>query len=126
MKYTLQQIIDGFTNQPANSTWLTVKEVCRYTKLSPSTIFRLTQKGVLKVSKKTGINLYRKEWVDRFFWVQNEDTCQIYQSILLNAKVVRQRRFVPTIVHYMATGWAKDQVRRHWLPLINILKKIVR
>jgi len=66
MKYTLQQIINGFTNQPANSTWLTVKDVCRYTKLSPSTIFRATQKGVLKVSKKTGKNLYRKEWVDRF------------------------------------------------------------
>jgi excisionase family DNA binding protein len=66
MKYTLQQIINGFTNQPANPTWLTVKDVCRYTKLSPSTIFRATQRGVLKVSKKTGKNLFRREWIDNF------------------------------------------------------------
>ena len=53
-------------NPKTEDDWLTVKDVCRYTKLSPSTIFRATQKGVLKVSKKTGKNLYRKEWVDRF------------------------------------------------------------
>jgi len=46
--------------------WLALKDVCDYTGLSPSTIFRATQKGMLKVSKKTGKNLYRKEWVDRF------------------------------------------------------------
>ena len=46
--------------------WLSIKDVCAYTGLSYSTIFRLTQRGVLKVSKKTGKNLYRKEWVDRF------------------------------------------------------------
>ena len=46
--------------------WLALKDVCDYTGLSPSTIHRATQKGELKVSKKTGKNLYRKEWVDRF------------------------------------------------------------
>jgi len=66
MKYTLQQIINGFTNQPANSTWLTVNDVCQYTSLSPSTIHRATQKGLLKVSKTTGKNLFKKAWVDNF------------------------------------------------------------
>jgi excisionase family DNA binding protein len=66
MRYTLQQIINGLNNQLSNSAWLTLKEVCQYTKLSPSTIFRATQKGVLKVSKKTGKNLYKRSWVDQF------------------------------------------------------------
>ena len=47
-------------------TWLALKDVCDYTGLSPSTIHRATQRGELKVSKKTGKNLFRKEWIDRF------------------------------------------------------------
>ena len=46
--------------------WLALKDVCSYTGLSPSTIHRATQKGELKVSKKTGKNLFRREWIDRF------------------------------------------------------------
>ena len=46
--------------------WLALKDVCDYTGLSPSTIHRATQRGELKVSKKTGKNLFRKEWVDTF------------------------------------------------------------
>ena len=46
--------------------WMSLIEVCDYTKLSPSTIHRATQKGVLKVSKKTGKNLFRREWIDKF------------------------------------------------------------
>ena len=46
--------------------WLTLKDVCAYTGLSPSTIYRSTKIGALKVSKKTGLNLFRKEWVDTF------------------------------------------------------------
>ena len=49
--------------------WLTLKDVCAYTGLSPSTIYRSTQKGILKVSKKTGKNLFRKIWVDNFLGV---------------------------------------------------------
>lgn len=47
-------------------SWLTLKDVCEYTSLSPSTIHRATQRGELKVSKKTGKNLFRKSWADRF------------------------------------------------------------
>lgn len=46
--------------------WLTIKEVSDYSKLSCSTIHRLTARGALRVSKKTGKNLFRKEWVDKF------------------------------------------------------------
>ena len=46
--------------------WLTIKDVSEYTKLSISTLHRVTQKGELKVSKKTGKNLFKKEWVDNF------------------------------------------------------------
>jgi len=56
-------------NPKTEDDWLTVKDVCRYTKLSPSTIFRATQGGVLKVSKKTGKNLFKKAWIDTFLGV---------------------------------------------------------
>ena len=55
--------------QNIQDQWLTLKDVCAYTGLSPSTIYRSTQSGTLKVSKKTGKNLFRKEWVDRFLGV---------------------------------------------------------
>ena len=44
--------------------WLTIKDVSEYTKLSASTLHRAIQKGELKVSKKTGKNLFKKEWVE--------------------------------------------------------------
>ena len=46
--------------------WLTIKDVSQYTNLSASTIHRAIQKGELKVSKKTGKNLFKKEWIDGF------------------------------------------------------------
>ena len=52
--------------QNINDQWLALKDVCHYTGLSPSTIYRATQRGELKVSKKIRKNLFRKEWVDRF------------------------------------------------------------
>lgn len=49
--------------------WLSQKDVCDYTGLSPSTIYRATLRGELKVSKRTGKNLFRKSWVDSFLSV---------------------------------------------------------
>ena len=59
---SIQQIL----NSKSEDMWMTLRDVCHYTKLSPSTIHRAIQRGELKVSKKTGKNLFRKEWVDRF------------------------------------------------------------
>ena len=53
-------------NSKSEDMWMTLKDVCTYTKLSPSPIYRFCKRGALKVSKKTGKNLFRKEWVDRF------------------------------------------------------------
>ncbi len=55
--------------QNIKDQWLTLKDVCAYTGLSASTIYRSTQRGALKVSKTTGKNLFRKEWVDTFLEV---------------------------------------------------------
>ena len=52
--------------QNIQDQWLSQKDVVRYTGLSPSTIYRATKKGTLKVSQRTGKNLFRREWVDRF------------------------------------------------------------
>ena len=46
--------------------WLSLKDTCNYTGLSPSTIHRAIQKGELKVSKRTGKNLFKKDWIDNF------------------------------------------------------------
>ena len=55
--------------QNIKDQWLSIKDVCAYTGLSPATIYRSTKKGVLQVSKKTGKNLFRREWVDTFLGV---------------------------------------------------------
>ena len=55
--------------QNIQDQWLSLKDVCAYTGLSPSSIYRSTQSGILKVSKKTGKNLFRKIWVDNFLGV---------------------------------------------------------
>ena len=52
--------------QNIQDQWLSQKDVVRYTGLSPSTIYRATKKGILKVSQRTGKNLFRREWVDKF------------------------------------------------------------
>ena len=52
--------------QNIQDQWLTQKDVVRYTGLSPSTIYRATKKWILKVSQRTGKNLFRREWVDKF------------------------------------------------------------
>ena len=49
--------------------WMTLKDVSEYTRLSASTIHRAIQKGELKVSKKTGRHLFRREWVNGFLGI---------------------------------------------------------
>jgi len=46
--------------------WLSIRQVCQYSNLSESTIRRAIKKGILKVSRKTGKNLFRISWVDEF------------------------------------------------------------
>ena len=53
-------------NKILDNRWLTIKDICMYTGLSPSTIHRVIQRGQLKVSKRTGKLLFKKEWIDGF------------------------------------------------------------
>ena len=53
-------------NSKSEDVWMTLRDVCKYTKLSSSTIHRFCQRGALKVSKKTGKNLFKKVWIDKF------------------------------------------------------------
>ncbi len=46
--------------------WLNMEEVSKYSGLSESTIHRACHKSELKVSKKTGKNLFRISWVDNW------------------------------------------------------------
>ena len=61
----LEELNDSIKNNISNR-WLNINDVCKYARLSKSTINRAIIKGELKVSKKTGKNLFKKEWVDRF------------------------------------------------------------
>ena len=46
--------------------WLTTLNVVSETGLSLSTINRAIKSGQLKVSRNTGKNMFRKEWVDKW------------------------------------------------------------
>ena len=46
--------------------WFNMNDICQYTGLSKSTIHRAIYKGELKVSRSTGKNLFKKDWVDSF------------------------------------------------------------
>ena len=61
----LEKLNDSIKNTISNG-WLDINDVCKYAKLSKSTVNRAILKGELKVSKKTGKNLFKKEWVDQF------------------------------------------------------------
>ena len=52
-----------------NEQWLSLNEVCDYSRLSPSTIRRAIQVGKLKASKTTGKYLFKRSWVDTFLGV---------------------------------------------------------
>ena len=47
-------------------TWMSIKDAVQYTKLSDSTIRRAIKKGCLKVSKRTGKNLLKQTWIDKW------------------------------------------------------------
>ena len=46
--------------------WLDTKQACIHTNVSAKTLERAVTIGELKVSKKTGKNLYRKSELDRW------------------------------------------------------------
>ena len=53
-------------------TWMSIKDAVQYTKLSDSTIRRAIKKGCLKVSKRTGKNLFQRSWINQWLGDNNE------------------------------------------------------
>ena len=50
----------------AGSRWSDIKEACKYTSLSESTLSRAVSTGKLKCSKTTGKMLFKVAWIERF------------------------------------------------------------
>ena len=46
--------------------WYNLKDVCKITNLSQSTLRRAISKGELKASKKTGKLLFKLNWIEKF------------------------------------------------------------
>ena len=72
MKYEIIAMLEKLNDSIKNTIsdrWLNIEDVCKYTQLSKSTINRAIIRGELKVSKKTGKNLFKKEWVDNFLGI---------------------------------------------------------
>ena len=49
--------------------WMSMKDAVKYTRLSDSTIRRAIKKGCLKVSRKTGKNLFKQSWIDQWLGI---------------------------------------------------------
>jgi len=46
--------------------WMDIKEACEFLKTSDSTLRRAVRKGELKVSKRTGKLLFKREWLNKW------------------------------------------------------------
>tara|TARA_Y100001970_G_C13842206_1_gene655040 strand:- start:318 stop:530 length:213 start_codon:yes stop_codon:yes gene_type:complete len=49
--------------------WMTLKDACKYAKLSQSTLFRAITDNRLKTSKTTGKLLFKRIWIDKFLGI---------------------------------------------------------
>ena len=49
-----------------HNKWMNIREVCKYTSVSESTIRRAIKRGVLKVSNQTGKLLFKRIDVDNW------------------------------------------------------------
>ena len=65
----INDLLDLIENKITNSygRWLGIKDVCRWTSLSESTIRRAVKRGSLKVSRKTGKLLFNINDVKKWF-----------------------------------------------------------
>ena len=52
------------SNKPIS--WMTLREVCEYSRLSEPTLRRYIKRGKLKVSQSTGKLLFKRDDVDRW------------------------------------------------------------
>ena len=62
---TLERIETKLDNR-LNKIWLSTSDVKRETGLSTSTIGRAIRKGELQVSRKSGRNMFQREWINKW------------------------------------------------------------
>ena len=70
----LKQInkIQDYLLKNKHDEWMCMKDAIKYTRLSDSTIRRAIKKGCLMVSRKTGKNLFKISWIDKWLGENNE------------------------------------------------------
>ena len=65
MKDVLDEL-KSIVQKKSSNIWMDIGDAVDYTKLSESTIRRAVIKGELKVSKRTGKLLFKREWLNKW------------------------------------------------------------
>ena len=58
--------IKGLIQNKVSDRWLSIRDVCKYTSVSESTVRRAVKRGVLKASHSTGKLLFKVSSVDNW------------------------------------------------------------
>ena len=69
MEYQMKDVLDELRNivqEKSLNIWMDIKEACKYASVSDSTLRRAVRKGTLKVSKRTGKLLFKREWLNKW------------------------------------------------------------
>ena len=69
MNYQMKDVLDELRNivqKKSSNIWMDIKEACKYASVSDSTLRRAVRKGTLKVSKRTGKLLFKREWLNKW------------------------------------------------------------
>ena len=69
MEYQMKDVLDelkSIVQKKSSNIWMDIGDAVDYTKLSESTIRRAVIKGELKVSKRTGKLLFKREWLNKW------------------------------------------------------------
>ena len=69
MEYQMKDVLDelkSIVQKKSSNIWMDIGDAVDYTKLSESTIRRAVIKGELKVSKRTGKLLLKREWLNKW------------------------------------------------------------
>ncbi len=52
--------------------WMNMQEICEYLKISPATVYRWREKGIIQALSIQGITRYDREEVDKLFLEQKK------------------------------------------------------
>ena len=69
MEYQIRDVLDELktiVQDKSKNRWMDIKGACKYASVSDSTLRRAVRKGTLKVSKRTGKLLFKREWLNKW------------------------------------------------------------